>query len=70
MVVSSQDDANPNHYYDETVKVAVAGPEGAGKSCLVASFLDGVFAECVPTIGVDFKINSTLIDGRATRFHM
>ncbi len=38
-------------------KVLVVGASGAGKSCLLLQFADGIFIEShVSTIGVDFKI--------------
>jgi len=58
--------------YDEVIKVAIIGPEGSGKSCLVQRFLDASFApaDTLPTIGVDFRIHNAPVDGIRTRMHL
>lgn len=53
------------------IKVAVIGPEGVGKSCLVQRVLDGTYhSETVPTVGVDFRLHSLPVDGLQTRMHV
>jgi len=56
--------------YDACAKVCIIGPEGSGKSCLAANFIDGAFSEMPPTIGVDFRIHSVQLDGLQTRLHL
>lgn len=59
------------HSYDDVAKIAIVGPEGAGKSCLVARFVDNSYnAPLTPTIGVDFKLHTSVVDGKKTRCHV
>merc|ERR1719247_2162504 len=57
--------------YDDVCKVAVVGPEGAGKSCLVHRFIDSTYdAQLPPTIGVDFRIHNIPVDGLHAKVHL
>jgi len=58
--------------YDDVIKVAVIGPEGVGKSCLVQRALEGTYGSetILPTVGVDFRLHSLLVDGVQTRMHV
>eukprot|EP00026_Physarum_polycephalum_P012142 Phypoly_transcript_12418.p1 GENE.Phypoly_transcript_12418~~Phypoly_transcript_12418.p1 ORF type:complete len:205 (+),score=25.81 Phypoly_transcript_12418:458-1072(+) len=57
--------------FDHLFKLLLVGEPGIGKSCLLLRFADDTFAETyVSTIGVDFKIKSVDIGGKAIKLQM
>ena len=50
--------------YDELYKLLIIGDSNTGKSCLMNCFVGDEFDDVyIPTIGVDFKVRSVVLDG-------
>jgi len=57
--------------YDFLLKVVIVGDSGVGKSSLLKQFSNREFTgEYVSTIGVDFEINTLLIDGKIVKLQI
>jgi len=53
------------------IKIAVIGQKNAGKSSLVQSCLGASFdASPQPTLGVDYRLHTAVIDGKPTSLHL
>mmetsp|Transcript_28302 Transcript_28302/g.39493 ORF Transcript_28302/g.39493 Transcript_28302/m.39493 type:complete len:211 (+) Transcript_28302:163-795(+) len=51
--------------FDFHLKIILLGDSGVGKSCLLKSFMGKEFSEgYVSTIGVDFEMKQTIVDGK------
>ena len=54
--------------YDYLFKVLLIGNSGVGKSSLLVRFADDVFTDnFMPTIGVDFKIKTLMVDDKSAK---
>ncbi len=54
--------------YDYLFKVLLIGNSGVGKSSLLVRFADDVFTDnFMPTIGVDFKIKTLMVDNKSAK---
>ncbi|KAL7676876.1 hypothetical protein ACOME3_003124 [Neoechinorhynchus agilis] len=57
--------------YDYLFKLLLIGDSGVGKSCLLLRFADNVYTDSfVSTIGVDFKIKTTEVDGKTAKLQI
>ena len=57
--------------YDYLFKVLLIGNSGVGKSSLLVRFSDDIFHDThMPTIGVDFKIRNSEVDGKAIKLQI
>ena len=57
--------------YDYLFKILVIGDSGVGKSSLLLRYSDDTFIENhIPTIGVDFKIRTILLEGKTIKVQM
>ncbi|KAL0092658.1 GTP-binding protein ypt1 [Phycomyces blakesleeanus] len=60
-----------NSEYDYLFKLLLIGDSGVGKSCLLLRFADDMFTDSyISTIGVDFKIRTIEIDGKAIKLQI
>ena len=60
-----------NTDYDYLFKVLLIGSSGVGKSSLLLRFADDIFNEnFMPTIGVDFKIRTSDVDGKKVKMQI
>mmetsp|Transcript_16647 Transcript_16647/g.36090 ORF Transcript_16647/g.36090 Transcript_16647/m.36090 type:complete len:206 (+) Transcript_16647:61-678(+) len=56
---------------DYLFKVLIIGDSGVGKSCLLSQFVDNAYNEqFLSTIGVDFKIRTLDVRGKAVKLHV
>ncbi|GMI35504.1 hypothetical protein TrCOL_g10326 [Triparma columacea] len=63
--------ATPRKKYDHLVKLLLIGDSGVGKSCLLLRFADDSFtAAYITTIGIDFKIKNTVVDGKKIKLQV
>ena len=61
----------PPSQYDHLFKILLIGNSSVGKSSLILQFVDHSFNEIfVPTIGVDFKIQTLDIDGKKVKLQI
>ena len=61
----------PNQEYDMLFKVLLVGNSGVGKSSLFLRFVDEIWEDSfVPTIGVDFKIKTLLIEEKKIKLQI
>ena len=57
--------------YDYLFKILVIGDSGVGKSSLLLRYSDDTFIENhIPTIGVDFKIRTIVLEGKTIKVQM
>jgi len=57
--------------YDYLFKVLIIGDSAVGKSCMLMRFAEDTWTESfISTIGVDFKIRSVELDGKAIRLQI
>eukprot|EP00252_Welwitschia_mirabilis_P001868 TRINITY_DN1183_c0_g1_i1.p1 TRINITY_DN1183_c0_g1~~TRINITY_DN1183_c0_g1_i1.p1 ORF type:complete len:200 (+),score=32.50 TRINITY_DN1183_c0_g1_i1:129-728(+) len=57
--------------YDYLFKLLLIGDSGVGKSCLLLRFADDSYVESyISTIGVDFKIRTIELDGKAIKLQI
>ena len=57
--------------YDYLFKVLLIGNSGVGKSSLLVRFADDVFTDnFMPTIGVDFKIKTLMVDKKSAKLQI
>lgn len=57
-----------NNEYDYLVKILLVGDSGVGKSSLMLAHVDRVFEETyAATIGVDFKLQTRVINGKTCK---
>ena len=57
--------------YDYLFKVLLIGNSGVGKSSLLVRFTDDVFTDnFMPTIGVDFKIKTLMVDNKSAKLQI
>lgn len=57
--------------YDYLFKLLLIGDSGVGKSCLLLRFADDAYTESyISTIGVDFKIRTIELDGKAIKLQI
>ena len=57
--------------YDYLFKVLLIGNSGVGKSSLLVRFADDVFTDnFMPTIGVDFKIKTLMVDDKSAKLQI
>jgi len=57
--------------YDFLLKILIIGDPGTGKSCILGRFADDPFHEFyIPTIGVDFKIETVEIDSKKIKLQI
>ncbi|GJP39386.1 hypothetical protein CLOM_g23762 [Closterium sp. NIES-68] len=49
---------------DHVFKLLLVGDSGVGKSCLLLRFTSDTYDDMTPTIGVDFKIKSVIVNGK------
>ncbi len=57
--------------YDYLFKVLLIGNSGVGKSSLLVRFADDVFTDnFMPTIGVDFKIKTLMVDNKSAKLQI
>ena len=60
-----------NLEYDYLFKLLLVGDSGVGKSCLLLQFADNTYTEnYISTIGVDFKIRTMELDGKAIKLQI
>ncbi|KAN0015552.1 hypothetical protein ACTFIU_008288 [Dictyostelium citrinum] len=60
-----------NYDYDFLFKILLIGDSGCGKSSLLLRFADDTFTESyISTIGVDFKIKTVYIEGKAIKLQV
>ena len=56
---------------DAVFKVAIVGDQGVGKTSLLAAFTNEQNRSIVvPTVGVDFKMHTSSVDGRMVKLHL
>ena len=56
---------------DAVFKVAIVGNQGVGKTSLLAAFTNEQNRSIVvPTVGVDFKMHTSSVDGRMVKLHL
>ncbi len=61
----------PNQEYDMLFKVLLVGNSGVGKSSLFLRFVDEIWEDSfVPTIGVDFKIKTLLMENKKIKLQI
>jgi small GTP-binding protein len=57
--------------YDYMFKLLIVGESGVGKTCMLLRFADNVFeADCLSTIGVDFKVKQIELDGKRVKLQI
>lgn len=57
--------------YDYVMKILIIGDSGTGKSSLLMRYADGTFpSSYISTIGVDFKIRTTDVNGKVIKLMM
>ncbi|KAF7232522.1 hypothetical protein EG68_09876 [Paragonimus skrjabini miyazakii] len=57
--------------YDYLFKLLLIGDSGVGKSCLLLRFADDTYSDTyISTIGVDFKIRTIELDGKAVKLQI
>jgi small GTP-binding protein len=57
--------------YDFMFKLLIVGESGVGKTCMLLRFADNVFeADCLSTIGVDFKVKQIELDGKRVKLQI
>jgi small GTP-binding protein len=57
--------------YDYMFKLLIVGESGVGKTCMLLRFADNVFeADCLSTIGVDFKVKQIEMDGKRVKLQI
>ena len=60
-----------SHEYDYFFKVLLIGDTGIGKSSLLVRFADNVFTDnFMPSIGVDFKIKTLMVDNKLAKLQI
>lgn len=61
----------PRKKYDHLVKLLLIGDSGVGKSCLLLRFADDSFSSAyITTIGIDFKIKTSMVDGKKVKMQV
>ncbi|CAI5483500.1 unnamed protein product [Closterium sp. Yama58-4] len=65
-MLPSQTDGGPqlSAHSDHVFKLLLVGDSGVGKSCLLLRFASDTYDDMSPTIGVDFKIKSVIVNGK------
>lgn len=57
--------------YDYLFKLVLIGDSGVGKSCLLVRFADDKFTTSfIPTIGVDFRFRTIIVDGKTVKLQI
>ena len=57
--------------YDHLLKILLIGDTGVGKSCLLLRYADDTYTESyISTIGVDFKIKTSIINGKVVKLQI
>jgi len=57
--------------YDYLFKLLLIGDSAVGKSCLLLRFADETYTDSyISTIGVDFKIRTIELDGKAVKLQI
>jgi len=57
--------------FDLLIKLLLIGDSGVGKSCLLVRFADDSFqTNFIPTIGIDFKVKTLMIDGKKIKLQI
>ena len=57
--------------YDHLLKLLLIGDTGVGKSCLLLRYADDTYTESyISTIGVDFKIKTSIINGKVVKLQI
>ncbi len=57
--------------YDYLIKLIIIGDSGVGKTCILMRFADDSFTTThISTIGIDFKIKPTSIDGKTVKLQI
>lgn len=56
--------------FDYLAKLLMVGESGVGKSSLILRFTENAFEELSPTIGVDFRIKTTTVDGKNVKLSL
>jgi small GTP-binding protein len=57
--------------HDFMFKLLIVGESGVGKTCMLVRFSDNVFdADCLSTIGVDFKVKQIEVDGQRVKLQI
>ncbi|KAI9025249.1 putative GTP-binding protein ypt1 [Phycomyces nitens] len=60
-----------NPEYDYLFKLLLIGDSGVGKSCLLLRFADDMYTDSyISTIGVDFKIRTIELEGKAIKLQI
>eukprot|EP00092_Neocalanus_flemingeri_P027903 GFUD01030291.1.p1 GENE.GFUD01030291.1~~GFUD01030291.1.p1 ORF type:complete len:274 (-),score=61.17 GFUD01030291.1:270-1091(-) len=68
---STMDRTTTSLDYDYLFKILIIGDSGVGKSSLLLRYSDDTFIENhIPTIGVDFKIRTIVLDGKTIKVQM
>ncbi|CAM9397540.1 unnamed protein product, partial [Pylaiella littoralis] len=59
------------HAHDHLVKLLIIGDSGVGKSCLLLRYSDDEFSsDYISTIGIDFKIKTTEVNGKKVKLQI
>eukprot|EP00736_Rhodelphis_marinus_P008375 Rmarinus@m.21643 len=53
--------------FDNLFKVLLVGSSGVGKSSLLTRYTDDLFQDLAPTIGVDFKVKVSHVNGKSVK---
>merc|ERR1712166_432399 len=57
--------------YDYLIKLLLIGDSGVGKSCLLCRYSEDIFHnKFITTIGIDFKIRATELDGKKIKLQI